>query len=398
MNDRKCPEDKVLNVLTNRCVLKNGRIGRFILFKPNQKCNSKRCDQGAVCNSESGRCVKENGAAGRREMRRRQNITEERKYRDRERKERDRKDREMKEREMKERERKEREMKERERKEREMKERERKEREMKERERKERERKEEGSRGGTFLSNWLTLERANIRKLEEFRNLRGDEMICAGLYNIFQRHKDKVCIYFPLQPMVWNAERKKLVFHKDLESKIKTCKKRFFVTFLSLSSKDSAHANILFCDFNRGIGDFFRIDPHGGDTLDEYLPRLLDARLKKLTIRLGKWFVSANPFDGLQSIENDSEQHRKYPEYKDFNGYCVFWSLFSIDAYLFYSWTGMTHEGIIRRIYMELERINGIQFIANYIGMILKLHNKLQAEISDDEDMSLCKYLAIKTR
>ena len=66
----KCPDDKVLNSKTGRCVNKKGVIGKKILnenIKENIKKNIKenKCPDDKILNPNTGRCVKKDGAIGK---------------------------------------------------------------------------------------------------------------------------------------------------------------------------------------------------------------------------------------------------------------------------------------------------------------------------------------------
>lgn len=56
-NQKKCPEGKVLNPETGRCVKINGKIGRKLV--------DKQCPEGKILNKNTGRCVKIDGKVGK---------------------------------------------------------------------------------------------------------------------------------------------------------------------------------------------------------------------------------------------------------------------------------------------------------------------------------------------
>lgn len=60
--EKQCPDGQILNKATNRCVKKDGRIGRKLLSETN------KCKEGTILNPETGRCVKIDGKIGRRLM------------------------------------------------------------------------------------------------------------------------------------------------------------------------------------------------------------------------------------------------------------------------------------------------------------------------------------------
>ena len=85
--EKKCPKDKILNPETDRCVNKNGKIGKQILDKKSKrkskrksksksqekklkskspkKSQEKKCPKGKILNPETDRCVNENGKIGK---------------------------------------------------------------------------------------------------------------------------------------------------------------------------------------------------------------------------------------------------------------------------------------------------------------------------------------------
>ena len=81
--EKKCPEGKILNPETDRCVNKNGNIGKQILDKKSKrisksksqekklkskspkKSQEKKCPKGKILNPETDRCVNQNGKIGK---------------------------------------------------------------------------------------------------------------------------------------------------------------------------------------------------------------------------------------------------------------------------------------------------------------------------------------------
>ena len=63
-----CPDEKILNKKTKRCVLKTGKIGKKILNKVNSSTKSslikKDCPDNKIYNTESKRCVLKSGKVG----------------------------------------------------------------------------------------------------------------------------------------------------------------------------------------------------------------------------------------------------------------------------------------------------------------------------------------------
>lgn len=77
---KDCPENKILNPKTNRCVLKNGKIGKTLIHKKKKgiskleiiktKNNLISCPNDKIKNPETNRCVKKNGSIGKKIMER----------------------------------------------------------------------------------------------------------------------------------------------------------------------------------------------------------------------------------------------------------------------------------------------------------------------------------------
>ena len=63
MPERRCPDDKVLNPASGRCVKKDGRIGRSLVYGPQPR---RQCPDRTILNPASGRCVNVEGPTGRR--------------------------------------------------------------------------------------------------------------------------------------------------------------------------------------------------------------------------------------------------------------------------------------------------------------------------------------------
>ena len=71
----KCPEGKILNPKTGRCVKKDGKIGQELLksrrksskkvSNSTRKSSKKVCDEGKIMNPKTGRCVKKDGKIGK---------------------------------------------------------------------------------------------------------------------------------------------------------------------------------------------------------------------------------------------------------------------------------------------------------------------------------------------
>ncbi len=64
----ECPEDKICNPDTGKCVNKKGAIGKKILEKgkTNTNCNEDFvCPTDKICNPNTGKCVKKNGKIGK---------------------------------------------------------------------------------------------------------------------------------------------------------------------------------------------------------------------------------------------------------------------------------------------------------------------------------------------
>jgi uncharacterized protein YeaC (DUF1315 family) len=63
---KRCPNGKILNPSSGRCVNVSGKIGREILGKsPMMRKSPKRCPNGKILNPSSGRCVNVSGKIGR---------------------------------------------------------------------------------------------------------------------------------------------------------------------------------------------------------------------------------------------------------------------------------------------------------------------------------------------
>jgi len=58
---KECDSDKILNPITNRCVKKDGKIGKTIL----SKTTKKECDSDKIINPITNRCVKKDGKIGK---------------------------------------------------------------------------------------------------------------------------------------------------------------------------------------------------------------------------------------------------------------------------------------------------------------------------------------------
>ena len=80
MSSKKCKEDEILNPTSNRCVKRNGAIGKKLIaeMEKNKRSkikrtrNSKRrskskkeCEKNKILNPETNRCVKRNSPTGR---------------------------------------------------------------------------------------------------------------------------------------------------------------------------------------------------------------------------------------------------------------------------------------------------------------------------------------------
>ena len=67
---KKCPEDKILNPRTGRCVKMDGKIGRKLNQEHKSSLTgtgkiSKKCPEDKILNPRTGRCVKMDGKIGR---------------------------------------------------------------------------------------------------------------------------------------------------------------------------------------------------------------------------------------------------------------------------------------------------------------------------------------------
>ena len=75
MNSKKiCPENKILNPVTNKCVLKTGRIGKKILKDTNSRTHTKHtlisngkkiCPENKILNNATNKCVLKTGRIGK---------------------------------------------------------------------------------------------------------------------------------------------------------------------------------------------------------------------------------------------------------------------------------------------------------------------------------------------
>jgi hypothetical protein len=61
MSSKKCKKDEILNPETNRCVKRNGVVGKKVIAE----MNKKKCKEDEILNPASNRCVKRNGAIGK---------------------------------------------------------------------------------------------------------------------------------------------------------------------------------------------------------------------------------------------------------------------------------------------------------------------------------------------
>jgi hypothetical protein len=61
MSSKKCKEDEILNPETNRCVKRNGAVGKKVIAE----MKKKKCKEDEILNPASNRCVKRNGAIGK---------------------------------------------------------------------------------------------------------------------------------------------------------------------------------------------------------------------------------------------------------------------------------------------------------------------------------------------
>ena len=66
-DDKKCPDDKIYNPETKRCVLKSGKIGKLLLIKnkKDDKKDDKKCPDDKIYNPETKRCVLKSGKIGK---------------------------------------------------------------------------------------------------------------------------------------------------------------------------------------------------------------------------------------------------------------------------------------------------------------------------------------------
>ena len=67
-NQKPCPEGKILNPKTNRCVDKSGNIGKQLLKETKQNpqnANQKQCPEGKILNPKTNRCVDKSGNIGK---------------------------------------------------------------------------------------------------------------------------------------------------------------------------------------------------------------------------------------------------------------------------------------------------------------------------------------------
>jgi serine/threonine protein kinase len=69
---KRCPEDKILNIKTRRCVKKTGKVGKKILKELNEgiiqtksKTLKKKCPEDKILNKKTKRCVKKTGKVGK---------------------------------------------------------------------------------------------------------------------------------------------------------------------------------------------------------------------------------------------------------------------------------------------------------------------------------------------
>ena len=63
----ECPEDKILNPETNKCVKKTGRIGKKLL-KKKETTTKIECPEDKILNPETNKCVKKTGRIGKKLM------------------------------------------------------------------------------------------------------------------------------------------------------------------------------------------------------------------------------------------------------------------------------------------------------------------------------------------
>ena len=69
---KECPTDKILNPATGRCVKRTGKVGKKLLEQQTnssqpvpQPDQNKECSPDKIVNPETGRCVKRTGKVGR---------------------------------------------------------------------------------------------------------------------------------------------------------------------------------------------------------------------------------------------------------------------------------------------------------------------------------------------
>ena len=61
MVSKKCKDDEILNPDTNRCVKRNGSVGKKVLAE----MNKKKCKEDEILNPTTNRCVKRTGSIGK---------------------------------------------------------------------------------------------------------------------------------------------------------------------------------------------------------------------------------------------------------------------------------------------------------------------------------------------
>ena len=61
---KECDPDKIINPITNRCIKKDGKIGKTLLAKKNPKTKIE-CDPDKIINPITNRCVKKDGKIGK---------------------------------------------------------------------------------------------------------------------------------------------------------------------------------------------------------------------------------------------------------------------------------------------------------------------------------------------
>jgi serine/threonine protein kinase len=65
-NNKECPDDKILNPKTNRCVKKDGKIGKELINKTHKRSPiKKKCTDDKILNPKTNRCVKKDGKIGK---------------------------------------------------------------------------------------------------------------------------------------------------------------------------------------------------------------------------------------------------------------------------------------------------------------------------------------------